>query len=1452
MITTDDQVDAIGTLAILSANTYLNTYKAILPLIEITASGAATTTYNKDDILTLDTSAVTFTYFGYKNYTSTGVLNPRTNEAHLLVNTGSSAVNKACPGGVCPQYVDIGNTAVTWPTNVDAHSAKIVFWNNAPNILRRPVCSFNTSAGSIPNGDPVTLSWNITNTLTNVLTEPTATGGTNDISVSAVGSGVFYPPQNDAVNHYSLAATNDIGTSTCTADITTQNQPPVPSPLFLTGSEDMMFSGTMVATDSSGDTIYFEKFGDPIQGTVSVDGVTGITEYTPNPDFCGSDTFEWRTFDQFLRYSDVQIASITVICTNDIPVAIDDTMNATGGVLATFDVLANDTDIDSGYEPQTFSITGVDLPANGILAVNGTQFEYTPDFAYMGPDSFTYTITDQSGATSNTGTVYITVAPGSNFAPVVSSGSFSVSEDMAVMDILSGSDINGDVLSFSATTLPLHGALAIIGSGFTYTPDADYNGSDSFDFVANDGLVDSSGATISFTVTAVQDAPVVVNDTVTAEMNTDADIDVLANDTDADEPYGAQTLTITGFTAPTSGTASIVGNKIRYTPNSLYLGPDMIEYVIEDQDGNLSNTGILNITVSTTNQAPIADSGSFVTTEDVVINNTLSGSDPDLTPVTFVLDADVSNGTLLLGSTGAFTYTPDADYNGSDSFTFHVTDGIFDSSTETVTLTITAENDAPTAVADSFTVAEDGTLDTTPLGNDIDPDMGDSMILVTYTQASSGSVVASGNLLTYTPIQDYCGTDTFSYSIQDLSGSLSNTGIVTMTVTCMNDAPTASGSSYNVTGNIATDSGYVLSGTLVGLDIDGDVLTYVIDSTVATGSLVHTGITFSYTPPVDFTGAVNFTFHVSDGTLSSSTETIDITVQPNNFNTAPLAYSDSFTTPEDTPIIATLSGYDLEGAPLTYILDTNVTQGVLMLSSTGAFTYTPTANTNGSDSFTFHVSDGVNDSLVVTGSISITAVNDLPVANNDSATGTEDSVLVISPITNDTDVEGGALTLSTFTNGANGSVSASGNSLVYTPTANACGADSVNYSITDPLGGFSNTGIISISLTCVNDAPIATSETVSATEDTALTIAVLANDTDVESSTLSIANLTQPGSGGTVAVVGTGVVFTPTANACSANPVTFTYQARDTALALSAVTTVTISTINCVNDTPTSASASYSMTGNVVINAGTMLSGGSLTGYVATSNTLIRSLASGDIEGDTVTFSGIAFPTHGTGTLSATGLFTYIPTPAYTGNDSMTFNVTDGTGTSTVYTITLVVQDPNPPVVTPPTSGPGGGGGGSQSFPTVPLANSLEFNSAPVSPTATSTGLVSQLLLSKRSLSGTTLPVGYLLNSYVSFIAPIHDAVVEAQSDQISSADRAMAIRQSGQRLMHSITRSLILSASQKSEVLQGAQSDLTTLRSLDVPSRESRALAYILRLISRERVKINQGVEVVKYLLSL
>ena len=171
------------------------------------------------------------------------------------------------------------------------------------------------------------------------------------------------------------------------------------------------------------------------------------------------------------------------------------------------------------------------------------------------------------------------------------------------------------------------------------------------------------------------------------------------------------------------------------------------------------------------------------------------------------------------------------------------------------------------------------------------------------------------------------------------------------------------------------------------------------------------------------------------------------------------------------------------------------------------------------------------------------------------------------------------------------------------------------------------------------------------------------------------------------------IQFVPTTNYCTASPISFTYQARDTSSALSSATTVTLSSITCMNDAPTGTNTSYSMTGNVVINAGTMLSRGTLTGYLATENTLTRSLTAVDVDGDTVTFSGVTLTTHGTGTLSSTGLLTYIPTPGYIGTDTLAYVITDGTLTSSVVTVTITVQDPNPPVVVAPSVGAGGGGG---------------------------------------------------------------------------------------------------------------------------------------------------------------
>ncbi len=427
----------------------------------------------------------------------------------------------------------------------------------------------------------------------------------------------------------------------------------------------------------------------------------------------------------------------------------------------------------------------------------------------------------------------LTVAPGTNFPPVVSGNIEILSEDTLVSDFFSGSDLNNDILTFSASILPSHGILSIVGSGFTYTPTTNYYGSDSFTFFANDGQADSSGAVVNITIDPVADAPVATDDTINVEMNTMTPIDVLVNDSDADNlsPTSPnQGLTITGYTLPANGTLTLVGNQFQYTPNNLYLGADSFTYVVEDPTGLGSNTGTVNLTVSTTNQVPNADSGSYTTAEDTLLVGTLSGSDPEAVPVTFILDANVAHGMLNFSSTGGFDYTPSLNYNGPDSFTFHVSDGVFNSSVQTVTIDVTPVNDAPAANNDIVAGTEDTTSIITPLANDADPDLGDALSLSSITTGPSNGIAAlSGTTeIFYTPNANYCGSDSISYQIQDQSGTLSNIGTITIDVTCVNDAPTVTDSSYMVTGNITTNSGHILAGTLTGNDIDGPSLTYIL------------------------------------------------------------------------------------------------------------------------------------------------------------------------------------------------------------------------------------------------------------------------------------------------------------------------------------------------------------------------------------------------------------------------------------------------------------------------------------------------------------------------------------------------------------------------------------------------------------------------------------------------
>ena len=345
------------------------------------------------------------------------------------------------------------------------------------------------------------------------------------------------------------------------------------------------------------------------------------------------------------------------------------------------------------------SIYGYTNPTNGTLTVSGNQLEYTGNVGFSGAESLQYSIIDQSGAISNTGTLTLNISI-INTPPSVSNAGYTINEDNALTGVLIGTDPESNPLTFTTTRLPTNGIVTVMANGnFTYTPSGNYFGSDSFDYRANDGSLNSNTGTITFTINPVADAPLAVADNYSVNQDTMILIPVMNNDADVD----SSALILTGYTLPTNGTLVVSGTGFSYTPNSGYIGADSFAYALEDETNLMSNTVIVTLNITSTNVAPTANTGVFTTNEDTSLSSAVTGTDPEMSTLTYVLDVLPTNGTVTLSNTGAFTYVPTANYFGSDSFTFHVSDGVLVSSGALVNLTITSVNDAPIASMLSLT-----------------------------------------------------------------------------------------------------------------------------------------------------------------------------------------------------------------------------------------------------------------------------------------------------------------------------------------------------------------------------------------------------------------------------------------------------------------------------------------------------------------------------------------------------------------------------------------------------------------------------------------------------------------------------------------------------------------------------------------------------------------------------
>ncbi len=392
-------------------------------------------------------------------------------------------------------------------------------------------------------------------------------------------------------------------------------------------------------------------------------------------------------------------------------------------------VLGNDSDVDAGTTLTAVQVTGPAHATSFTLNANGS-FNYTATSGYVGTDSFTYRANDGS-LNSNTATVTITVASGNTAPTCATPQSGSTNEDTTLNSSVVCTDAQANTLSYSVVTPPTHGTLTLNADGsFSYTPAANYNGPDSFTLRANDGTLDSNTATVNITVTAVNDAPVAVNDSYTTAEDTTLTVaapGVLGNDSDIDSP----TLTAVLVTGPSHGSADPqrqwLASATPRPPTTTALTRSPTRPTTASLD---SNVATVSLTITAVNDAPVAVNDSYGTNEDTTLTVGAPGvlandSDVDGDSLSSIVVTGPSHGSLTFNANGSFSYTPAANYYGLDSFTYKANDGSLDSNVATVSITVTAVNDAPVAVADAYTTAEDTTLTVAApgvLGNDSDID----------------------------------------------------------------------------------------------------------------------------------------------------------------------------------------------------------------------------------------------------------------------------------------------------------------------------------------------------------------------------------------------------------------------------------------------------------------------------------------------------------------------------------------------------------------------------------------------------------------------------------------------------------------------------------------------------------------------------------------------------------
>ncbi|EMF8822595.1 tandem-95 repeat protein [Vibrio parahaemolyticus] len=1056
-------------------------------------------------------------------------------------------------------------------------------------------------------------------------------------------------------------------------DILPINDAPNAENDVITTEEDTAVTIDVLVNDSDveGDALSIQSASVPSEQG-SVDIVDGKLVFTPAENFNGEATITYIVTDGDL--TDEAKVSVTVTPVNDSPVAVDDTTSIQEDTAVTIDVLTNDTDVDG----DKLSIESASVPKEqGTVEVVDGKLVFTPAENFNGHAEITYTVTD--GELTDEAKVTVTVNPVNDVPTIKVDAVESITEDAVSTDTVVATltvrdtDTPEDQLTVSLENNS-NGYFVLVGNEVKLTQaGVDAVNNDELNLKdltisasVSDGVNPTASDSDSLIVNRVNDAPTIKVDAVESitedAVSTDTVVATLTvRDTDTSEDQltvslennsngyfvlvgdevkltqagvdavnndelNLKDLTISasvsdGVNPTASDSDSLIVNRVNDAPtveNAIAdqeLSEDFATYTIDLNDAFKDSDSALNFSVSGNSNVLVSIENGIATISPTADWNgsetlTFTATDPsgesisqrmdftvapvadivadkatvveDTSTVIKVLGNDTfegdgkvvsldtnngpANGTVSVNPDGSVTYTPNDNYQGTDSFTYIVTSGGVSEST-TVSVDVTPVNDAPVAKDDTAITDEDTavTIDVLPNDNDID---GDKLSIQSASvPEAQGKVEIVDGKLVFTPAENFNGDAEITYTVTD--GELTDAAKVTVTVNPVNDAPTIKVDAVeSITEDAVSTDTVVATLTVRDTDTPEDQLTVSLENN-SNGYFVLVGDEVKLTQAgVD---AVNndelnlkdltISASVSDGVNPTASDSDSLVV--NRVNDAP--------TVENAIVDQVLSeDFDVYTIDLNEVFKDSDSSLKISVSGNdniqisivnGVATITPTADWNGKETITFTAKDPSGESVSQTVDFTVAPVVDIEA---DSSNVVEDTPTIINVLGNDTfEGKDKVVSLDAENGPKNGTVIVNNDGTVtYTPDDNYVGKDTFTYVVTS--GGVSESTTVEVNVTPVNDAPVAKDDIATTQEDTAVTIDVLPNDTDADGDKLSIELASVPKEQGTVEVVDGKLVFTPAENFNGDAEITYTV--TDGALTDQAKVTVTV---NPVDDAPT-------------------------------------------------------------------------------------------------------------------------------------------------------------------------------------------------------------------------------------------------------------------------------------------